>query len=53
MLAKCPGTLHDIWEEYEFGFADCKAAKVFTQEESGKGWFMYYHRNEFCQLVCI
>ena len=50
-LSKCPKTLHDLWREYEFGFAGYKAAKDFTSRERGADKCKYYRRNVFWKKV--
>ena len=50
-LSKCPRNLHDLWREYEFGFAGYKAAKDFTSRERGAYKYKYYRRNVFWSKV--
>jgi len=44
-LSARPKTLHDLWNEYEFGAPGKKAAKDFTPGERGKVKYVYYKRN--------
>jgi hypothetical protein len=50
-LSRCPRTLHDLWREFEFGFAGYKAAKDFTDKERGADKCKYYRRNVFWRKV--
>ena len=43
--------LHNLWQEYEFGFAGYKAAKDFTSRERGADKCKYYRRNIFWSKV--
>lgn len=46
-LSRLPRTLHDLWHEWEFGFAGKKAAKDFTPAERGKVKHSFYKRKFF------
>ena len=43
-LSPCPRTLHTLWQEYEFGLGNRKAAKDFTPEERGRVKNLYSKR---------
>ena len=51
-LTKSPKTLHDLWQEYEFGFHGCKPAKDWTATERGRDKFKYYRRNVVWKKIC-
>lgn len=56
VLGKHPQTLHDLWNEYEFGSAGHKPAKDFTaKERGGKNKHMFYLRkflwNKVAEMV--
>ena len=44
VLSKCPRTLHTLWNEYEFGLGNRKAAKNFTAVERGRVKYIYHRR---------
>lgn len=44
MLSRSPRTLHTLWNEYEFGLANRKAAKDFTAAERGQVKYNYHRR---------
>ena len=44
VLSSCTHTLHTIWNEYEFGLANRKAAKDFTAIERGRVKYIYHRR---------
>ena len=44
VLSSCPRTLHAIWNEYEFGLENRKAAKDFTAIEPGRVKYIYHRR---------
>ena len=44
LLSKSPRTLHTLWNEYEFGLANRKAAKDFTAAERGLVKYTYHRR---------
>ena len=48
-LSRGPKTLHDLWYEWEHGYAGKKAARLFTAEERGKVKHTFYKRNIFWQ----
>ena len=50
-LCKCPKSLFVLWQEYEFGVAGRKAAKLFSSRERGRVKFNYSLRNHFWLLV--
>lgn len=43
-LSKKPKTLHSLWNEFEFGVGNKKAAKDFTARERGKVKYCYHRR---------
>jgi len=45
LLSKCPKSLHALWNEYEFGLANHKAAKDFRPSGRGKVKHVYARRN--------
>lgn len=51
LLSKCPKSLHALWNEYEFGLANHKAAKDFSPSERGRVKHVYSRRNVFWQKV--
>ena len=51
LLSKCPKSLHALWNEYEFGLANYKAAKDFSPSERGKVKHVYARRNVLWQKV--
>lgn len=46
-LSRLPRTLHDLWFEWEFGFAGKKPARLFTAAERGKVKHTFYKRKFF------
>jgi hypothetical protein len=50
-LSTCPRTLHMLWNEYEFGLGNRKAAKDFTATERGKVKHKYSKRKVFWDKV--
>lgn len=50
-LCKNPGSLHDLWVEYEFGTAGKKAAKDFSTSERGQAKSKYSFRKTFWDKV--
>ena len=50
-LAKKPGSLHELWVEFEFGAPGKKAAKDFTSAERGKVKYKYCFRKAFWDKV--
>ena len=51
VLSKRPRTLHVLWQEYEFGIAGKKAAKLFTVAERGRNKHAFCLRKPFWELV--
>ena len=51
LLSKCPKSLHALWNEYEFGLANHKAAKDFSPSERGRVKHVYSRRNVFWHKV--
>jgi hypothetical protein len=51
MLSPLPKTLHDLWQEYEFGSGNRKPAKDFTPTERGKVKHSYYKRKFLWEKV--
>ena len=43
-LSQRPGSLYLLWDEYEKGLGDNKAAKHFTEHERGADKYNYYRR---------
>jgi hypothetical protein len=43
-LSNMPRTLHELWNEYEFGLGERKPAKHFTLKERGKCRYTYHRR---------
>ena len=43
-LTRNPSTLHEIWNEWEFGIGNRKAAKDFTIRERGSCKYAYHRR---------
>lgn len=43
-LSNMPRTLHELWNEYEFGSGRSKPAKHFTASERGKCRYAYHRR---------
>ena len=43
-LSPHPRSLHQLWQEYEFGIGGRKAAKLFTPQERGKVKHKYHRR---------
>ena len=43
-LTRNPSTLHEIWNEWEFGIGNRKAAKYFTIRERGRCKYAYHRR---------
>ena len=50
-LCSRPRTLFVLWQEYEFGIAGKKAAKLFTPRERGRSKYAYSLRKSFWDLV--
>ena len=50
-LYRCPKTLFDLWQEYQFGLNGCKPAKDFTAVERGKSKTMYCRRKVFWDVI--
>ena len=50
-LSARPRTLYVLWQEYEFGVAGRKAAKLFNAVERGRSKFTYCLRKPFWDLV--
>ena len=50
-LCTRPRTLFVLWQEYEFGIAGKKAAKLFTPRERGRSKYAYSLRKSFWDLV--
>jgi hypothetical protein len=46
-----PKTLYILWQEYEHGVGNRKAAKDFSRDERGKCRYSYCRRNVFWDLV--
>jgi hypothetical protein len=51
-LSKAPNSLYLLWDEYEKGLGDNKAAKDFTERERGGAVkYNYYRRNVFWETI--
>ena len=50
-LYRNPKSLYILWQEFEHGVGERKAAKNFTREERGRCRFSYCRRNVFWELV--
>jgi hypothetical protein len=50
-LSRAPKSLYLLWDEYEKGLENHKAAKDFTQHERGAVKYNYYRRNVFWEAV--
>lgn len=50
-LSSCPRTLFVLWNEYEFGIGDRKAAKLFSSVERGRVKHKYSLRKVFWDQV--
>ena len=55
-LSPMPRTLHELWNEWEYGIGGRKPAKNFTRQERGNraGGIKqkYYRRNKFWKWMC-
>jgi hypothetical protein len=53
-LSKQPKSLHELWQEFQFGINNQKAAKDFTTaERGGKNKFKYCRRKVFWDLIAL
>lgn len=50
-LSRMPKSLYLLWDEYETGLGDNKAAKDFTENERGAVKYTYYRRKVFWEVV--
>ena len=50
-LSRSPKSMYLLWDEYEIGLEDNKAAKDFTQHERGAVKHSYCRRNAFWEVV--
>ena len=51
LLSNNPKSLHTLWNEYEFGLGNNKAAKDFTSKERGKVKYLYHRRKVVWERV--
>ena len=51
LLSNNPKSLHTLWNEYEFGLGNNKAAKDFTSKERGKVKYLYHRRKVVWEKV--
>jgi hypothetical protein len=50
-LMPTPRSLHDLWQEYEFGVGGRKAAKLFSYSERGRSKHKYHRRKIVWDLI--
>jgi hypothetical protein len=50
-LMPTPRSLHDLWQEYEFGVGGRKAAKLFSYTERGRSKHKYHRRKIVWDLI--
>ena len=50
-LMPTPRSLHDLWQEYEFGVGGRKAAKLFSYSERGRSKHKFHRRKIVWDLV--
>ena len=50
-LSNNPKSLHELWNEYEIGIGNRKAAKDFTRRERGKCKYTYHRRKVLWDMV--
>ena len=50
-LSRSPNSLYLLWDEYEIGLGDNKAAKDFTEKERGAVKYTYYRRKIFWETI--
>ncbi|KAI2500346.1 hypothetical protein MHU86_14154 [Fragilaria crotonensis] len=50
-LMPTPRSLHDLWQEYEFGVGGRKAAKLFSCTERGRSKHKYHRRKVVWDLI--
>ena len=50
-LTRNPNSLHELWDEYEFGIGGRKAAKEFTSRERGAVRYNYHRRKVVWDVV--
>ena len=50
-LSPCPGSLYDLWNEYEHGIGGRKPASQFSHGERGKSKHQYFCQNVIWKMV--